>query len=271
MIALYDGAVFDLNDSPFSCLNRAFRYGDGLFETIAVLNGEPRFLSNHLKRLRDGAIVLGLENTDIFNEALLTSNCLKLHENSSNPAYGILRLYLFRGGDGQYSPLSKSAHLLMTFESKPIPIAATAQKAGFSERVVNFPTITSRFKTISALQYVLAGMEKTERSLDEIIIRDYRGYISETLSANIFWKKDNNYYTPPIDTGCIEGIMRNWFIEKLRTERFPVSEVQIKSTELLTADALFTVNAIGLKHILSIEKHHFSIDPIATELIESIS
>ena len=160
MIALYNNAVFDLNDSPFSCLNRAFRYGDGLFETIAVFNGEPRFLSNHLKRLRAGASVLELENGDIFDEALLTSNCMKMHENSSNPAFGILRLYLFRDGDGQYSPLSKSANLLMTFESKPPPIAATAQKAGFSERVVNFPTITSRFKTISALQYVTCGYGK---------------------------------------------------------------------------------------------------------------
>ena len=114
-------------------------------------------------------------------------------------------------------------------------------------------------------------MEKTERSLDEIIICDYRGYISETLSANIFWKKDNNYYTPTIDTGCIEGIMRNWLIENLRSRRFTISEVQVKSTELLTADAVFTVNALGLKHILSIEKHHFSIDTIAAELIESIS
>lgn len=271
MIALYDGAVLDLNDSPFSCLNRAFRYGDGLFETIAVLNGKPRFLSNHLKRLRAGASVLGLENADIFNEVLISWKCMKMHENSSNPPFGILRLYLFRDGDGQYSPLSKSAHLLMTFESKPRPIIATAQKAGFSERVVNFPTITSRFKTISALHYVLAGIEKTERSLDEIIISDYRGNISETLMANIFWKKGTNYYTPPIDTGCIEGIMRNWFIERLRSKSFPISEVQINSTELLTADALFAVNAIGLKHILSIEKHHFSIDTKATELMESIS
>ncbi|MDZ7605038.1 MAG: aminotransferase class IV [Cyclobacteriaceae bacterium] len=271
MLALYNNALCDLNDAPFSRLNRAFRYGDGLFETIAVLNGEPRFLSRHLERLRAGARVLGLENADISDEALIASNCMKMHENSSKPPFGILRMYLFRDGDGQYSPLSRSAHLLMTLESKPPPIVATAQKAGFSERVVNFPTITSRFKTISALKYVLAGMEKTERSLDEIIISDYHGYISETLAANIFWKKGNIYYTPPIDTGCIDGIMRNWLIEKLRSGRFTVSEVQINAAELLTADALFAVNALGLKHILSIEKHHFSIDTIAGELIQSIS
>jgi len=271
MLAIYNNALIDLNDRSFSGLNRAFRFGDGLFETIAVLNGTPRFLSDHLNRLKTGARVLLLENADIFNEALISSNCRKMHENSSNPPFGILRLYLFRAGEGQYGPLSRSAQLLMTFESKPPPIVATAQKAGFSERVVNFPTATSRFKTMSAIQYVLAGIEKTERSLDEIIIRDYRGYISESLSANIFWKKGPVYYTPSTDTGCIEGIMRNWFIDKLRSRPFSVSEVQTDSTELLTSDAIFTVNALGLKHISSIENHHFTIDTIATELIQSIS
>jgi len=271
MLAIYNNALIDLNEQSFSGLNRAFRYGDGLFETIAVLNGIPRFLSDHLNRLRAGTRVLVLENEDIFNETLISSNCHKMHENSSNPPFGILRLYLFRAGEGQYGPLSRSAQLLMTFESKPPPIAGTEQKAGFSERVVNFPTATSRFKTMSALQYVLAGIEKTERSLDDIIIRDYRGCVSESLSANIFWKKGAVYFTPSTDTGCIEGIMRNWFIKKLHSGGHTVSEVKAEVAELLDAEAVFTVNALGLKHISSIEKHHFAIDTIATELIQSIS
>jgi len=271
MLALYKNAFIDLNDWPISGLNRAFRYGDGLFETIAAFEGTPRFLSDHLNRLKQGASVLRLENADINNASLIAANCRKMHEKSSRPAFGVFRLYLFRGDDGQYSPQNNSAHLLMTFEDKPVPKVAVSDNAGFAERVVNFPTATSRFKTMSALQYVLAGMEKTERSLDEIILRDYRGNVSETLAANIFWKKGASFYTPSIDTGCIEGIMRNWLIETLRSGGFTVSEVQMDSTEFLKSDSIFALNALGLKHISSIEKHQFSIDPVATELVRSIS
>lgn len=271
MLAIFNNAPVDLIDGSFSSLNRAFRYGDGLFETIAAFNGAPRFLARHLKRLQAGARVLGLENADIFDEALLASNCRKMHENSSNPSFGVLRLYLFRDGGGQYTPTKSSASLHMAYEGKPSMEIALAQKVGFSERVVNFQTATSRFKTMSALQYVLAGKEKAERSLDDLIILDYRGFVSESLSANIFWKKGTFYFTPSIETGCIEGIMRNWLMEKLRDRQHTVSEVQMNPDEMLDSESVFAVNALGLTHFLAIEKHQFSIDNIATELIQSIS
>lgn len=271
MLAIYNNAPVDLIDGSFSSLNRAFRYGDGLFETIASFNGAPRFLDRHLKRLQAGARVLGLENADIFDETLVASNCRKLHENSSSPAFGVLRLYLFRDGGGQYTPANSSAGLLMTYESKLSMEIAMAQKVGFTERVFNLQTATSRFKTMSALPYVLAGKEKTERSLDDVIILDHRGFVSESLSANIFWKKGAFYFTPSIETGCIEGIMRNWLIEKLRDRHHTVSEVLMNPDEMLGSESVFAVNALGLTHILAIEKYPFSIDRIVNGLLLSIS
>ena len=271
MIAILNNTQIDLLESPFSLLNRGFKYGDGLFETIAVINGRARFITDHLHRLIKGADVLGLENTHITDEKSVTQNCQLLYKNARNPSNGVLRLYLVRDGDGLYTPVSRLANFLMTFESVEKPEIKFASKVGFSDRVKNLRSPISPFKTISALHYVLAGMEKAEKFFDEIIIKDYRGFISESLSANIFWRKGNSYFTPSIETGCIDGIMRKWLIEELNSKGFLVEEVLAPDTELFSSEAIFTVNALGVKHILSIEQHDFVIDSFVSELIESIS
>ena len=124
---------------------------------------------------------------------------------------------------------------------------------------------------MSAIKYVIAGIEKNDKKLDEIIILDSRGYVSETLSSNIFWKKNNKYYTSPISTGCVEGIMRNQLIDQLKHKGILVEEKLVAVSELLESDSIFTTNSMGIRHIKTMNQINFEMDTFPENTIEEIS
>ena len=173
--------------------------------------------------------------------------------------------------DGLYMPSTDTTERLLTIDVAEFNRVNSISLAGFSEKTINFPSLTSAFKTMSAAKYVLAGLEKRDKKLDEIILTDHKGYVSEALNSNIFWYKDKRYFTPPLDTGCIDGIMRNWIISELTAEGYSFEEKLILPIDLLKADCIFTSNATGIGHILNIGDARFGIDPVVQGMLEKIT
>ena len=271
MKAILNNEILDWDEIRLSKLNRGFRYGDGFFETIAIVNGTTRFLERHIVRLINGAAKLKLEVHDILNLDQVQKNIQVLQTQNYLEQDSKLKIIIWRNSEGLYTPVDEKTHCLMTIEPNGFHKTALTQRAGFSVDVTNFPSPISKFKSMSAIKYVLAGIEKKEKKLDEIIILDYRAYVSETLSSNIFWRKKNAYYTSPLSTGCIEGIMRNWLMESLKQRGFMMKEKLVKTRELLDSDHIFTTNAMGICHIQGIGRNKFEIDLVAQDIIEKIS
>jgi len=269
MKAILNDQIFDLEELKLKSGNRGFKYGDGLFETIAVRGGEPRLLEYHLMRMLEGAEYLNLETNVKLNSANIALQISKLRELNDIKNDAIAKLYLWRNSPGKYEAVERSAETLLTLENTTFQNLYSVENAGFSLRTVNYPTEYSHFKTINALKYVVAGNEKLKRGLDEIIILDHHGNVSEALSSNIFWKKGNNYFTSPLSTGCISGVMRKWIMEKLHEKGIPVEEKLIGTDEFVVSDSVFTSNAAGIVHIKSIENHQFGIDSVVQGIIES--
>lgn len=270
MKAIFNHEILDWEEVRLSPLNRGFRYGDGFFETIAIVKGTPRFLDQHIGRLKNGANLLQLDVQKILNldnirnriQALQTTN--KLHEDAK------LKLYVWRNSEGLYAPADGNAQYLMIIEKSIYTKTSFINSAGFSNKTYNYPSPVSRFKTMSAMKYVIAGIEMKEKKLDEIIISDHQGFVSETLSSNLFWKNNDTYYTSPLSTGCIEGIMRNWLIDRLRQEGFTVKEKKVKPAELNGSDHIFTTNSMGIRHIQSIGERTYEMDLVSQKIMESI-
>jgi branched-subunit amino acid aminotransferase/4-amino-4-deoxychorismate lyase len=271
MKVIFNNQLLDLEDVGLSQDNRGFKYGDGLFETISFVNGIPRFLDKHLERLFKGMKVLRFKSENLM---LTTNSILEnlplIQEENKIGFHGKVRLYVWREGSGLYSPIKGKTNVLMTIEKNNPQLISFSKKAGFSEHIVNYPSQTSPFKTMSALKYVTAGIEKTKRRLDEIIIMDHQGFISETLSSNIFIKTHSTYYTPPISTGCIDGIMRKWIIEALKKNNCSIEEKLVTQKELLKADCVFTSNSMGISHINNIGDSSFSTDKKIEVLISGL-
>ena len=270
MKAIINGHIIEIDQLKLDKGNRAFKYGDGLFETIAVVRGKPRLLSLHLDRLKEGAEYLGLQVKEVLLQNVIEESIQLLQQSNNIPQDAIVRLQLWRNSAGKYTPEGRNADVLLTIEKTVPSKFQEVSKAGFSDKVVNYPSEFSRYKTMNALKYVIAGMEKETKKLNEIIILDHNNHISEALSSNIFWKKDGTFFTPPLSTGCIAGVMRQYMMDILKQNDHIIEEKLADKNELLRSDSIFTTNAAGIAHIRSIEEKKFEVDRISQQIFEQI-
>ena len=271
MKAIFNDEILNWEEISLSPSNRGLKYGDGFFETIALINGEPRFLNKHLGRIQNAASTLNFQLNEMLNQDRIYKHINTLKTENGIGDNGKIRLYVWRNAGGLYSPKNGNADFLLTIEKTDYSSNSIILKIGISEKVVNHASLTSRFKTMSAIKYVIAGIEKNDKKLDEIIILDSRGYVSETLSSNIFWKKNNRYYTSPISTGCVEGIMRNQLMDQLKHKGILMEEKLVAVSELLESDSIFTTNSMGFRHIKIMNQINFEVDTFPEKTIAEIS
>ena len=120
--------------------------------------------------------------------------------------------------------------------------------------------LLSQIKTTNNIPHVLAGIYTKENDLDECIILNDQGRIVEALSSNIFLYKNNNLYTPSIDEGCMDGIMRKQVLRIAKEMNINVFEGMLNGSMLLQADEMFLTNAIkGIQWVVSYrQKRYFN-------------
>ena len=119
-------------------------------------------------------------------------------------------------------------------------------------RLVN--SMTSAFKTLSSLPYVLASNEKNNSHFGELVLTDTDLNVSECTSSNIFWIEDDRLFTPPLETGCVDGIMR-----KQIKESFHVIEQSVTYPELSNKKVIFSTNVAQLSVYKTIDNHKLSL------------
>ena len=242
--------------------NRAFLYGDGFFETIIIKNGDLFFFTDHYARMIDASIELNLAP---FPSAKELEEQILLFI-SSHKKLSRLKIIIFRNAEGLFAPEKNTP--LFYLEEKEIPIHQVKKKSAFfSTKTGNRESNTSRFKTISSLHYVLAGVELNSSDYDEIILLDEKLNISECLSSNIWWIKDNIVYTPNKSTGCITGVARKNIFKYLTSKKIKHINGQYQKDDLINADFCFTSNVAGLHIISSVESNDF---PAFHQIFEDI-
>ncbi|MDR7130153.1 branched-subunit amino acid aminotransferase/4-amino-4-deoxychorismate lyase [Algoriphagus sp. 4150] len=236
--------------------NRAMNFGDGLFETMVWENGQVRFFERHIQRLRGGMQILGLDS-----EAIDISELLEfLTVNYPNDRKRV-RWNVYRAGSGKYTPETNDVfQILQLTEFTEAPIIKA--KADVSDKVQLFPTLWSSFKTLNALPYILANQERKERRLDEIILLDYRGFVSEAGASNVFWEKDEVIYTPSLSCSCINGVSRQVILEHLDRNSMPYLEGEFKLSELQGASRVFVSNCSGVSYLGGFGSSKFSTIPL---------
>src|SRR5690554_623129 len=232
-------------------IDRAALFGDGVFETMVYKNGRIRFLKEHGERLEAGLKTLKIEPSSLsigqleeLLQAQFTEKDLRIRWN------------VFRSGLGKYTPMSNGAKDLIVVQDldKPIKIKGHAY---VSTTIAISPSPWSHCKTLNALPYVMANIERKELGMDEVILLDDKGFVSEAGSANIFWLTENVFYTPSLACNCIAGVGRRKIIEGLRKAGHILIEGQFTFKELLEAEKVFTSNVTGIAYIGSLENRSY--------------
>ena len=229
-------------------INRAFVYGDLLFESMLVLNNQIQHVDKHFERLLKSAAVLKMNVSNSFDIDFFKNTIFNEIKNSnlSNKNSCRVRFVLHRNATGFYFPNSnETAFIVESFElpDKWKEIAAKPKKAGIYSFQTKVTGPLSNLKTGNALIYVLAKIWAQENGLDDALILNHNGNIIEGASSNIFWKINNKVYTVPLAEGCIDGIARQVYMEQMELANKPVIEKICTEIELRQADEIFTCNA----------------------------
>lgn len=219
-------------------MERSFVYGDLLFETMAVVEGNIRNVRDHAARLNAGLKYLGLHaNMDVNMLESLVNPVLKQQSQAR------IRLIAYSKAVGFYR--SSSREVQFEIEVFPWPdVQKKIQQIGVYSGDWKTTSPLSNLKTGNALVYIQALKFAADKGWDDVLILNQYGHICEASSSNLFWVKENKIFTPPLSEGCVMGVMRAVLLRHLPMHDFELEEKPAVINELLQADELFLTNAI---------------------------
>ena len=261
-IICLNGRFQSLREQSLSPDNRAFLYGDGLFESIRISEGNLLFFDDHFERLISAMYVLGFDNT--FFDPLKVYGEMEELIRRNQCKEGRLRLNVFRNAGGFYKPLTDQSGYLITIQSVPEPVFTINEKGlrlGMYSEIRKPLNALSGIKAASALLYVLAARHARESAWDDSIVLNEYGRVCECSAANIFLlMPDKTVVTPALSEGILPGVMRKNLIRFMRENDIQVEERMVLTEDLFKADEIFLSNAIqGIRWVISFrERRYFS-------------
>lgn len=256
----YNGSIIPAGQQVLQLSNRGFRYGDGVFESMRMINGQLQFVDLHAKRLQMGMKALQLENYAAIDIDFLKEKAREL-ATRNKAKNGRLRLTVFRDANGLYTPdHNKLGYTLEweTVEDQQYSLNVRGLLMNIFEHIPKPLNALSNLKTCNALIYVLAGVYKQKNRLDDAFILNQNGFLCESISSNIFIKYNGTLYTPAMSEGCIQGVMRQVVIELALKNSIPIIEAQINPQILNEADEVFLTNATrGIQWVLGFDRKRY--------------
>ncbi|MFM1916383.1 MAG: hypothetical protein RLZZ531_2052 [Bacteroidota bacterium] len=236
------------NDAPtIHPGNRGHLYGDGVFESIRLINGKALNMDNHVKRMLDGAKVIKMRTPSYYTTEFFESKILELCQRSGIKEGGRCRLSLDRVSGGAYLPESNECTFYIEvypYEVNHFELNAKGLEVDIYQDIKLQKNFLSNYKTKSGLTYVMAALSAKDKGLDDLFLVNERGNILETSSCNIFIVSNGVLYTPGLEEGCLAGTMRMQIINIALANGIKVYECPILPQNVLAADEILVTNAI---------------------------
>ncbi|QCJ41399.1 branched-chain-amino-acid transaminase [Bacillus sp. S3] len=251
------GEFVKKEDAVVSVFDHGFLYGDGVFEGIRVYNGNIFRVDAHLKRLFESAqsIMLKIPYTQEEMTQLIVET---IRKNQLESAY--IRVVVSRGkGNLGLDPTSCSNPSVIIiaeplsmypkeFYDNGIKIASVASRR-------NRPDVLSpQIKSLNYLNNILVKLEANQVGVQEALMMNDQGYVTEGSADNIFIVKNGILYTPPVYLGALEGITRNAILDVARAKGYDVRESPFTRHDVYVADEVFlTGTAIEVIAVIEVD------------------
>ena len=264
-----------VSEVQLSVFNRSFLYGDGVFETLKVVNNKILFFEDHYFRLMASMRIVRMEipaqfTMEYLEEQLLgLTNALKI-ENSAR-----VRITVFRNEGGFYSPNENTVSFVIQAQSIENPIYVIHQKEYEVDLYKDFVVtkqLLSSLKTTNKIIHVTASIFAKENQLNNCLLINNEKNVVEAVNGNLFLLHHNTLITPPISEGCLNGIMRKQILLLAKKmDNLEVIETVISPFELQKADEMFITNVItGIQPITKYRKKEYKTE-LAQKLLSKLN
>ena len=228
--------------------------GWGIFTTLRISRGESFAFERHWRRLeKDAGIVhLPLSHTSAKVR-------VHLHEviRANQVTDGCARIYLVYNKVGFWQSDEPRPAVDLIIYSSGLPSYSEPMRLTVREHGRHAASPLAGVKSISWLPNVWAVAEAQKEGFDEVVLLNERGEVSECTAANIFAAKDGKVFTPPLSSGCLEGVTRGILHEISPDIGVPVIEKNLRLEDLYSADEVFISstnrNVIGVGEIAGIK------------------
>ncbi len=241
-----NGELLHRDQAKVSVFDSSLQGGDAVWEGIRVYNGRIFCFEQHLSRLMESAKSMDFANIpslkEVKNAVFSTLEANGMKDDTH------IRLTLTRGEkitSGMNPKLNQfGCTLIVLAEWKPSIYSGKELKLVTSSIRRNSPLcLDSKIHHANLINNILAKIEANHAGVDDAIMLDLNGFISETNATNIFMIKDGVVITP-FPRACLPGITRGLIIELCINNNIPIIEKDISVTELYNADEVFTTGTM---------------------------
>jgi branched-chain amino acid aminotransferase len=239
-------------EARVSTADRGFTLGDGIFETMRVTNGKVFRLSAHLERLRRSATRIGVPCPDSLEHAIavtLAANSVK---------EGALRLTLTRGESdrGLRIPAGITPTLVIRIDTFMRDERADREgvRASLLTARLNEHAASAGIKHLGYLEAILAQREAAAAGVEEALLLDTAGHLTEAAAANLFLVVDSGLLTPPLECGVLPGITRAAVLEIASRTGLPWKSEPLLPDALMHAQEAFLTSSLrGLTPLVAVD------------------
>jgi branched-chain amino acid aminotransferase len=232
-------------DSPIlSNNNRAFKFGDGIFDTLKAFRYHIYFIEDHYFRLMSSMRMLRMEIPMNFTLQYYKAQIVETLQANHLSILARIRVSVFRKPGGFYTPESNEIDFLIEVSALRYHEQENCEIELFKDFSLQ-SGILSTIKTNNKIINVLAGIFTVENGFDNCVLINEKKNLVEAMNANVFLVKGETVFTPPLEDGCINGIVRKQVLRILeKLDSLKLQEASISPFELMKADEVFLTNSI---------------------------
>ncbi len=237
-----NGDYFAFQDAKISVYDHGLLYGDGVFEGMRIYSGKVFRLEQHLIRLWESALAIGLK-IPISPEQMTHDVNETVSKNGLTDGY--IRLIVTRGGGTLgLDPNRTSDPQVIIIADKIALYPESYYKDGLelitAATIRNHPAALSpRIKSLNYLNNIMAKMEGLKAGCVEALMLNHKGEVAECTGDNIFVVKNGRLNTPPVEAGILEGITRNAVLELADQAGIATSQNPMTRHDIYIADECF--------------------------------
>ncbi len=257
----HNGKLFEDSEKAILISNHSYRYGDGIFETMKLVNGNIPLANYHFERLFESMNLLGFKIPGLFTKEKLLDEILMLAKKNNCSNLARVRVAVSRGNGGVNDCDDKLQYTIECTEANENinRLNENGFILDFFPDALKSCDKFSNLKSSSYLIYVMAARYAKENKLNDALILNQHNRICEASIANLFWVKDEIFFTPPLSEGCVAGVMRKYLIEKISIIGYQVMEKPCEMGDIEKADEIFLTNAVyGMRWVKQIRANSYS-------------